>query len=370
MSLHDEMTTDLAEIFSLNDLSKQAVFLANAGTSPTSLSGLNFWQRSHLLTDVYTSAPELNRLKYWGDNSTNGNYLTQSDHVRLDELPLLEKAGTDTVKSCRFTAPTTGGDSPWIGARSVAADHGKFTTSFTVSMVMRGSTLVHNGAFFGRHQGMASGYADPTVYSYALWWDDDNDRLNLTLSANGLRYDFAGDPNTFLASNAVRLVTVRWASEANAVIRVNQVQQSASGGIIGSLNNNVPAVMQLGGVGIDPGNLVNSQWYDLFDFVGFNTALSDSDMVAVENFLLANSAGYRQSSPINIHFVNEFESALQDPANAEASRPWALCKTSDVPNATHNSQLIIDDVTYWVAGVQPYSSHVTKLLLSKDKGNG
>jgi hypothetical protein len=76
--------------------------------------------------------------------------------------------------------------------------------------------------------------------------------------------------------------------------------------------------------------------------------------------------GSGSGTTINIHFVNEFEAALLDPGNAETSRPFALCKTADVSAATHSSTITIDAVVYQVVGVQPYSSHITKLLLSKD----
>jgi hypothetical protein len=77
-------------------------------------------------------------------------------------------------------------------------------------------------------------------------------------------------------------------------------------------------------------------------------------------------AGTGSGTIISIHFVNEFESALLDPGNAETSRPFALCKTANVSTATHSSTLTLESVVYQVIGVQPYSSHITKLILSKD----
>jgi hypothetical protein len=76
--------------------------------------------------------------------------------------------------------------------------------------------------------------------------------------------------------------------------------------------------------------------------------------------------GVEAGTTIAVHFVNEFEAALLDPGNAETSRPWALCKTSDVSSGTHAGTLTINSVEYQVVGVAPYSSLITKLVLSRD----
>jgi hypothetical protein len=76
--------------------------------------------------------------------------------------------------------------------------------------------------------------------------------------------------------------------------------------------------------------------------------------------------GSGAGTTINGHFVNEFEAALLDPGNAETSRPFWLGKTSDVSAATHTSTITIDAVVYQVVGVQPYTSAITKLILSRD----
>jgi hypothetical protein len=355
MSLYDELTADLAEIFSTNDFGKPAVFIANSGTLPTSLTGINFWNRSHL--GITTNS--LSRVTQWADSGGLGVPFNQVAEAPT-ALPAYEFSGSDIAKSLRFKAPTGGGNSP-----SISGGVGGFSNALTMFLVLRADALLDLGVFFGAHWDTNLGgytFLDPFGFSYVFWFNGTDQKLVFSISVGGNLFNFNGDNGTFLDSPIVRLITLRWESGGNGIIRVNQTQTSSSGGVIGTLATDAPP-FRLGSLG-DEDFQAQFQWFDLFDILGYSVALSDANVVAVENFLLANSTGYK--SAINIHFVNEFEAALLDPVNAESSKPFALCKTSDVSTANHNSHLIVDYVTYHVVGVQPYTSHITKLILSKD----
>lgn len=345
MSLHDELAADLPEMFSLDDFGRKAVYFANTGTKPDSLLGINFWRRSQFRVNADSNGA----VTSWEGDI--GSILSVDGS---NPFPSYGKSlSTDSVKAVRF-----GGFTP------MQSEFGNFTTSgaFTIFMVLRANALQTNGAFCGRSYGTGP-FFDPSTSQYAIWLDT-TPRLMLSVSVNGVtRADYNQTSGTFQNSDSVRLITVRFQTGGLAKIRVNGVEVASWSAVSGTLTN-VGGTFDLSVLGLDPTDFTNTQSFDLFDLLGYSVALSDSNVIAVENFLLANSAGYQSS--INIHFVNEFEAALLDPNNAEASRPFALCRTIDIPNASHDSDLMVDDFTYRVVGVQPYTSGITKLLLSKD----
>lgn len=74
---------------------------------------------------------------------------------------------------------------------------------------------------------------------------------------------------------------------------------------------------------------------------------------------------------INVIFDSEYQALemLGGGVGVESSSPSALCKTSDVSNAKHGDTLTISGTTYYVTGVQPDGTGITRLLLSKDMAN-
>lgn len=68
----------------------------------------------------------------------------------------------------------------------------------------------------------------------------------------------------------------------------------------------------------------------------------------------------------NAHQVMEM---LAGGVGFETTGPQALCKTSEVAAAKHGDTLVIDSKFYYVTGVEPDGTGMTKLLLSEDLAN-
>lgn len=74
-------------------------------------------------------------------------------------------------------------------------------------------------------------------------------------------------------------------------------------------------------------------------------------------------AGTGDGVSVTGHFVNEFE-AVQLGLVVEGSNPFFLGQSSQLSTATHASTLTIDGTVYYVVGVQPHTSLITRLKLS------
>ena|SRR4030067_1899703 len=72
-----------------------------------------------------------------------------------------------------------------------------------------------------------------------------------------------------------------------------------------------------------------------------------------------------QASTIKIIFDNAFK-VIDISTGIESALPAATCKTSDVASVKHNDTLVINSITYYVSGIQPDGTGITKLILSKD----
>lgn len=68
---------------------------------------------------------------------------------------------------------------------------------------------------------------------------------------------------------------------------------------------------------------------------------------------------------IRILFSRDYREMMNEITGIEGTASSAICKSSDVPNASHNDTLEIDEEIYYVIGVQPDDSGVTILLLSR-----
>ncbi len=69
---------------------------------------------------------------------------------------------------------------------------------------------------------------------------------------------------------------------------------------------------------------------------------------------------------ISLIALNEYDAAELHSARAEAFKPFAICRTSDVSGATHDSYLVIGANTWRVIEIQPHTRYLTKLILSRD----
>lgn len=74
---------------------------------------------------------------------------------------------------------------------------------------------------------------------------------------------------------------------------------------------------------------------------------------------------------IKVIFNKEYQTIemLSGGVGVESSGPVATCKTSDVSGAKHGDTLAISGTTYYISGVQPDGTGITKLLLSEDMAN-
>ena len=80
---------------------------------------------------------------------------------------------------------------------------------------------------------------------------------------------------------------------------------------------------------------------------------------------LGRSATFRGNS-INLLFLNEFDAAIVFDQEIEMQAPECLAETADVPDISHGETITIAAVTYYVIGVEPEGTGVTRIKLSKD----
>ena len=76
-------------------------------------------------------------------------------------------------------------------------------------------------------------------------------------------------------------------------------------------------------------------------------------------------------STIKVVFENQYQSIemLSEGVGVESTGPAATCKTSDVSTAKHGDTLAISGKIYYINGVQPDGTGLTRLLLSEDQSN-
>jgi hypothetical protein len=65
---------------------------------------------------------------------------------------------------------------------------------------------------------------------------------------------------------------------------------------------------------------------------------------------------------INGIFDTEYEEPM---GRVQAYKPIFVCRTSDVPTASHGQTLVIGAVTYKIRGVEPDGTGITMLRLEK-----
>lgn len=65
-------------------------------------------------------------------------------------------------------------------------------------------------------------------------------------------------------------------------------------------------------------------------------------------------------------FDNEFSLNDISEMGYQNMNPYITCKTSDVNNATNGDTFVISSVTYYVIGVQPDGTGITRIILSKN----
>jgi len=73
------------------------------------------------------------------------------------------------------------------------------------------------------------------------------------------------------------------------------------------------------------------------------------------------------SAQIPVIFDNEYSTAegIGEPGMGVPS-PQVLCKTADVPSASHGDTLLVGGITYYVQEVRPDGTGITTLILSRD----
>lgn len=77
------------------------------------------------------------------------------------------------------------------------------------------------------------------------------------------------------------------------------------------------------------------------------------------------TATYNGATPIN----GIFDAAYFEPeagfGGIQLSQPVFLCRTADVPSATHGQTLVVNSVNYQIVGVEPDGTGMTLLKLEK-----
>lgn len=78
-----------------------------------------------------------------------------------------------------------------------------------------------------------------------------------------------------------------------------------------------------------------------------------------------------QAASIKVIFDNEFQAIemLGGGVGFESTSPAALYKTASVSSAKHGDTLAISGKTYYITGVQPDGTGITRLILSEDQSN-
>lgn len=72
------------------------------------------------------------------------------------------------------------------------------------------------------------------------------------------------------------------------------------------------------------------------------------------------------SKTIKVIFENNYQDMNIYTGIVESAGPQAQAKTSDVTGAAHGDTLEIDNITYYIKGIQPNGTGITILILSKD----
>lgn len=87
--------------------------------------------------------------------------------------------------------------------------------------------------------------------------------------------------------------------------------------------------------------------------------------------LLTVDASLDGGASIRVKFTEAFQSVsmLSDGLGVESSDPSITCRTSDVLSARHGNTVLVGDKTYYVKGIEPFGSGLTKLILSEDSPN-
>lgn len=73
-----------------------------------------------------------------------------------------------------------------------------------------------------------------------------------------------------------------------------------------------------------------------------------------------------RGTTINMLFYDEYDAAILYGQEIDMQDPQGIVETSDVPDISHNETITIDAVTYYVTGVKPEGTGVTRIQLSKD----
>lgn len=78
-----------------------------------------------------------------------------------------------------------------------------------------------------------------------------------------------------------------------------------------------------------------------------------------------------QAASIKVIFDNQYQTIelLDGGVGVESTSPSILCRTSDISGVKHGDTLVISGTTYYITGVQPDGTGITRLMLSKDMAN-
>lgn len=78
-----------------------------------------------------------------------------------------------------------------------------------------------------------------------------------------------------------------------------------------------------------------------------------------------------QAASIKVIFDNEYQAIemLGAGVGVESTSPAAICKTTNISSAKHGDTLAVGGKTYYISGVQPDGTGITRLLLSEDQAN-
>lgn len=75
---------------------------------------------------------------------------------------------------------------------------------------------------------------------------------------------------------------------------------------------------------------------------------------------------YDGTTTVETIFDDSFERINLDTGEVEGSSPQVVIKTSAIANIAHGKTLLINSITYYIRGVQPDGTGMTRLILSKN----
>lgn len=80
--------------------------------------------------------------------------------------------------------------------------------------------------------------------------------------------------------------------------------------------------------------------------------------------VFGEAAVYDGAINVTVIFDNNFEMLNIQTGEIESAGPQVTIKTSAIPNITHGKTLVIHSTTYYIRGIEPDGTGITKLTLS------